>query len=79
MLPNNPAFTPEEQKDERMLTIDGHRLFTERMCLEDKWGLDKAVINEMCLFRVDLPCYPSIWDEPLFLEVELLVMVDAVE
>ena len=62
--------------DDRLLVIRDDRLQTEKIALENKWGSNKAIVNEVCTFRIDLPCYPRLWSEPLFMEVELLIMVD---
>lgn len=48
------------------------------MYMENSWGHDKTEINELCAFRIDLPCYPSIWSERLTLELELMVLIDTV-
>ena len=34
-------------------------------------------LNEIVVFRIDLPCYPNIFANDLILEVEMLIAVDA--
>jgi hypothetical protein len=46
--------------------------------MEKRWGRDRCKINELCVFKIELPCYPSDWTHPLTLEFELLMKVDAV-
>lgn len=76
MIPDNPhhAFLVPHRNS----TISEDYLMTDRMSMECKNASSKFTINEMCVYRIDLPSYPQIWTEPLLLEIELLVLIDPV-
>jgi hypothetical protein len=58
--------------------IDDRWLVFGPIQMERRWGRDRCKINELCVFRIELPCYPSDWIEPLTIEFELLMKVDVV-
>ena len=33
-------------------------------------------MNEIIVFRIDLPCYPHLWTDPLFLQIDLLIQIN---
>jgi hypothetical protein len=51
---------------------------TDRLNMDSRPGMNKLLIDKICLFRIDLPCYPYLWQDGLFLELEALVMIDPV-
>lgn len=53
-------------------------MITDRLNMDSRPGLNRLPINQMCLFRIDLPCYPYLWQDGLVLELEALVMIDPV-
>ncbi len=56
--------------------IQEKTLVTEKLPVENKWGQRKININEVCIFRIDLNCFPNLWSEPLYIEISLMIMVD---
>lgn len=52
---------------------------TDRLNMDSRPGYNKLNINQISLFRIDLPCYPYLWQDGLYLELEALVMIDPVQ
>jgi len=76
MIPENPhhAFMVQHRKS----TMEENYLITDRMSMECRSGTSKFFLNEMCVFRIDLPSYPNVWTDPLLLQIELMVLIDPV-
>lgn len=51
---------------------------TDSLNVDHRPGLNRLLINQMCLFRIDLPCYPYLWQDGLMMELEAMVMIDPV-
>lgn len=77
MLPKDPG--PSNLIPMGEATLGDQHMRTDRMNMDSRPGLNKQLINQICLFRIDLPCYPYLWQEGLILELEALVMIDPVE
>lgn len=72
-----PQLVAEEQEQLMMLT-DSKSLMINGLNLVNSWGRDKCYVNEICVFRIELPCYPAIWTDALYLKFDLMVLVDKV-
>lgn len=75
MVPDDDNIKSHPQY-RHLLKIDGQYLTSESFGVENKRDLKDFYFNEMALFRIDLPCFPKLWDDVLYLKVELLLLVD---
>lgn len=59
-------------------SLIGNHYFTDRLTAEMRIARGRSMLNQLCVFRIDLPCYPQLWVDPLTVEIELLILVDPV-
>lgn len=58
--------------------IEEECIRTTRLGMENRWGYNQLPINEIVVFRIELPCYPKMWTEHLYLETEVMILIDPV-
>lgn len=79
-----PYLSPNKQLynlndfDDISMEISGNVFYTDPFVMEYRRAKKTRLLNNMCLFRLELPCYPDIWTDPLILQSELLVQVNPV-
>lgn len=77
MLPQNPVHQHSRVVGEG--TLQEEYFVTDHMSMDSRHGLNKLNINQICVFRADLPSYPILWQEPMTMEMEIMIMIDPVE
>jgi hypothetical protein len=60
------------------MEINGKQLSVKNLNMANSWGRDRMSVNEICVFRIELPCYPNIWQENITVKIDLLVLIEAV-
>jgi hypothetical protein len=60
------------------MTIKDKYLVVDHLNMVNTWGRDKLHFNEICVWRIELPCYPNVWEHYLTLQIELMVLIDRV-
>ena len=72
------TLRPKEDRKEKRFFTENVFLKSGRLQIENRWGYNQLHIDEIIMFRIDLPCFPRVWQGHLYLETELMVMVDTV-
>lgn len=75
-LPKNPLLPADDQN--KLMKIQGKYLMVDGLNMSNNWESAKLHFNEICVWRVELPCYPNVWQEHLTLQIDLMVLVDKV-
>ncbi len=63
---------------EKHFFVDNVFLKSGKLQIEHRWSNNQLHLDEIILFRIELPCFPRVWHGHLYLETELMVMVDTV-
>lgn len=71
-----PQLLVEDQ--DNLMQIEGKHLMVNNLSMANSWGRDRLHANEACVFRIELPCYPNIWQETITIKIDLLVLVETV-
>lgn len=72
----NPLLPIGQQS--KLMTIKDKFLMVDNLNMANTWGRDKLHFNEICVWRLELPCYPSMWQDHLTLQVDLMVLIEKV-
>ena len=76
MIPKNDLPGPHKILGDP--SLKDNYVITDSLNMDSRQGSNRLLINQMFVFRIDLPCYPTPWSDGLVLELESLVMIDPV-
>ena len=72
LLPENKFYKNKQNFASSVDDMQENCFCTQQFYLNTN-SSDFVEFNKMILFRIDLPCYPKIWTQPLFLDAEIML------